>query len=259
VGSTQKWISITSSSDGTKLAAAVFYGNIWRSFDSGATWTEDTSLDGMNVGWTEITSSSDGTRLFACPYAGNIWSSQAWSPPSSPPRSPPPSPPSPLLPPPSPFPSLPPPSPLAVLPSHQDEALQITSLSDNKVFDDGHGKVYMGDWHGGDNQRFFIHRLEGKYFQIKIKSDSDKCLDYHTQDNNIYMNDCHTGNNQIFYLVDGNGKANMNGASNAATIATKFLGDSNVLDYNSGNNENGHIYFGTPHNGANQLFYFNTS
>ena len=42
VRSTKDWNAITSSSDGTKLAATVYDGDIWTSTDSGATWTEDT-------------------------------------------------------------------------------------------------------------------------------------------------------------------------------------------------------------------------
>ena len=44
VGSIKKWYSITSSSDGTKLAAVVNVENIWTSTDSGATWTENTAF-----------------------------------------------------------------------------------------------------------------------------------------------------------------------------------------------------------------------
>ena len=39
----QNWWRITSSSDGTKLAASVYKGNIWTSIDSGATWTSRAS------------------------------------------------------------------------------------------------------------------------------------------------------------------------------------------------------------------------
>ena len=55
-----KWMSISSSSDGTKLAALVYEGNIWISSNSGATWTENTST-GAGKQWRQICSSSDGT------------------------------------------------------------------------------------------------------------------------------------------------------------------------------------------------------
>ena len=71
---TKKWYGITSSADGTKLAAAVIGGNIWTSNDSGATWTEDTSI-GATKNWREITSSADGTKLAAVVRNGNIWTS----------------------------------------------------------------------------------------------------------------------------------------------------------------------------------------
>jgi hypothetical protein len=61
VGAKKAWNSITSSADGTKLAATVDDGNIWTSSDSGATWTEDTSV-GAKKTWSSITSSTDGTK-----------------------------------------------------------------------------------------------------------------------------------------------------------------------------------------------------
>lgn len=178
------------------------------------------------------------------------------TPPKDPPSAPPllssPSPPPPPPPPPR------PPRPLAeLLPSHANEALQIGSKQDNKVWDDdGHGKVYMGDSHAGSNQRFFIHQIDDTYFQMKIESKPDKCLDYHMHESKIYIGDCHSGTNQLFYFVDGMGKGNMDGASNAAKIGTKYYGDTKVLDYNY---HDGSLYFHSPHNGANQLFYFKTS
>merc|ERR1711966_316455 len=63
-----------SSSDGTKLAAVVNYGNIWTSTDSGATWTEITSTGDAKY-WYAITSSGDGTKLAATVDDGNIWTS----------------------------------------------------------------------------------------------------------------------------------------------------------------------------------------
>jgi hypothetical protein len=59
------WKSITSSSDGTKLAAVVSGGYIYTSTDSGASWTERQPTTGVTRGWTSITSSSDGTKLAA--------------------------------------------------------------------------------------------------------------------------------------------------------------------------------------------------
>jgi hypothetical protein len=57
------WQSITSSSDGTKLAAAIFNGDIWTSTDSGATWTNQTTgTSASGLFWSSITSSSDGTK-----------------------------------------------------------------------------------------------------------------------------------------------------------------------------------------------------
>ena len=69
--STKNWAFITSSSDGTKLAATANEGNIWTSTDSGETWTSRASLRK----WYGITSSSDGTKLAATVDGGRIWTS----------------------------------------------------------------------------------------------------------------------------------------------------------------------------------------
>ena len=58
------WNYITSSADGTKLAATDYAGYIYTSTDSGANWyTMDNSSGVKN--WREIASSSDGTKLAA--------------------------------------------------------------------------------------------------------------------------------------------------------------------------------------------------
>jgi hypothetical protein len=69
------WFSITSSADGTKLAAVVFSGDIWTSSDSGLTWADQTvGTSASNKHWDSITSSADGTKLAAVAYdGGDIW------------------------------------------------------------------------------------------------------------------------------------------------------------------------------------------
>ena len=78
------WISIASSSDGTKLAAAnqgEFYGGgIWTSSNSGASWVQTSAPGGY---WCSVASSSDGAKLAAVAgdvetneggsYPGGIW------------------------------------------------------------------------------------------------------------------------------------------------------------------------------------------
>src|SRR3989344_5020796 len=59
----RRWAAITSSSDGTKLAAAVSPGYIYTSTDSGVTWTERTGAGSLSR--TDIVSSADGTKLVA--------------------------------------------------------------------------------------------------------------------------------------------------------------------------------------------------
>jgi hypothetical protein len=71
--SSRPWQAITSSSDGTQLAAVVgggginITGYIYISTDSGTTWKQYSSLKS----WKAITSSSDGTYLAAVPYSGS--------------------------------------------------------------------------------------------------------------------------------------------------------------------------------------------
>jgi len=67
------WYAVTSSSDGTKLAAVVDGGYIYTSDDSGVTWTERTSAGSRD--WASITSSSDGTKLAAAVDYGYIYTS----------------------------------------------------------------------------------------------------------------------------------------------------------------------------------------
>jgi len=68
---TNRWRSITSSSDGNKLASIVYGGGIYLSSDTGITWSivpddGNNSLSGLqNNIWTFITSSADGTKLAA--------------------------------------------------------------------------------------------------------------------------------------------------------------------------------------------------
>lgn len=68
------WESITSSSDGTHLAAVVSGGGIYASSDSGSTWLDITPSGVESTPmWTSIASSSDGTHLAATGYSGDIW------------------------------------------------------------------------------------------------------------------------------------------------------------------------------------------
>ena len=69
--SARNWQSCASSSDGTKLAAVVLNGQIRTSTDSGATWTARDS----NRAWFSIASSADGVKLVAVVEAGQIYTS----------------------------------------------------------------------------------------------------------------------------------------------------------------------------------------
>ncbi len=68
------WAAITSSADGSKLAAVDNDdGYIWTSGDSGTTWTPHTSTGGNT--WSGITSSSDGTKLAVVVSGGYVYTS----------------------------------------------------------------------------------------------------------------------------------------------------------------------------------------
>ena len=71
---TMNWQSVSSSDDGTHLAADVCWGNIWTSSNSGSTWTECTELNEQD--WTSINSSADGATLAATARYGSIWTSR---------------------------------------------------------------------------------------------------------------------------------------------------------------------------------------
>ena len=59
--SARNWYSVASSSDGTKLVAVVYGGQIYTSADSGVSWTPRESARN----WCSVASSSDGTKLAA--------------------------------------------------------------------------------------------------------------------------------------------------------------------------------------------------
>ena len=70
---TNRWLSVASSADGTKLIAAVNSyafltrapGPIYISTNSGATWTQSAAPSNY---WQSVASSADGANLFAVPY-----------------------------------------------------------------------------------------------------------------------------------------------------------------------------------------------
>lgn len=81
------FLSLASSSDGSKLASAMGYGGLHTSTDGGASWTKTSAPDGYVDGcvrhhWQAIASSSDGTKLAAatgynggCGSYGTIYTS----------------------------------------------------------------------------------------------------------------------------------------------------------------------------------------
>ncbi len=73
-GLVSAWYTVASSSDGTKLVACVYNGQIYTSTNSGVTWTAQTSGSQQ---WSGVASSADGTKLVACTSvsAGLIYTS----------------------------------------------------------------------------------------------------------------------------------------------------------------------------------------
>ena len=65
------WSSITSSADGTKLAAVDYGGSIWTNSGTNGAWVEAPGTSGHN--WASITSSADGSKLAAVDLGGSIW------------------------------------------------------------------------------------------------------------------------------------------------------------------------------------------
>ena len=69
--SNRAWNFVVSSSDGSKLAAVVYGGQIYTSTDSGETWTPRAS----NRSWFSVASSSDGSKLVVGVQNGLIYTS----------------------------------------------------------------------------------------------------------------------------------------------------------------------------------------
>ncbi|WP_294222193.1 tandem-95 repeat protein [Prosthecobacter sp.] len=65
----RNWWAVTSSADGTKLAAVVYGGSIYTSTDAGVTWVERPGTYGL---WSAITSSADGRKLAAALNNGYV-------------------------------------------------------------------------------------------------------------------------------------------------------------------------------------------
>jgi len=71
VDSVRAWWAIAASSDGAKLVATVWPGQLYTSTNSGLTWT---AREGVG-NWNSVASSSDGTKLVATNNGGQIYTS----------------------------------------------------------------------------------------------------------------------------------------------------------------------------------------
>ena len=140
-------------------------------------------------------------------------------------------------------------APFCIFPTGATDAVYIRTLHDGKVWDNGGGRVYMGDAHGGDNQKFYVEMLTVTDFRLRNKGHPDKCLDLHTADNHIYMGGCHAGSNQKFYF-EGDQAGLGRTAANAAALKSRHADYSSLcLDYHTGDKS---LYFGDCHTSGNQ-------
>lgn len=69
--SSRNWTSVASSSDGTKLVASVYDGQLYTSSDSGVTWIPRAT----NRAWKSVATSADGAKLVAVVAGGQIHTS----------------------------------------------------------------------------------------------------------------------------------------------------------------------------------------
>lgn len=69
--STSNVYGISVSSDGTKIAAALYNGNLWVSLDSGVNWSAKNS----SRKWTDVAISDDGLKIYAVVDGGYIYRS----------------------------------------------------------------------------------------------------------------------------------------------------------------------------------------
>ena len=72
----QIWNTVTSSGDGTRLAAAGRFGKIYTSSDSGLTWIENSPLrDGLAFedNWASVSMSHSGKTILASIISGNLY------------------------------------------------------------------------------------------------------------------------------------------------------------------------------------------
>ena len=137
----------------------------------------------------------------------------------------------------------------SIFPTSASDAVYIRTLHDGKVWDDGRGRVYMHDAHGGDNQKFYAEMLTVTDFRLRNKGDPNKCLDLHPSNNYIYMGNCHEDSNQKFYF-EGDQAGLGRTRPNAAALKSRHADySSRCLDYHTGDNS---LYFGNCHNNGNQ-------
>jgi hypothetical protein len=73
LGYNNGWCSIASDVDGSSIFAAVSYGRIFNSADSGATWAESRPAGDVDKDWRSIASDDDGSNLIAAVYNGRVY------------------------------------------------------------------------------------------------------------------------------------------------------------------------------------------
>ena len=71
------WHDVAISANGSKMVTGARPGNLWVSSDSGATWTEDTSV-GFSQTWYSFAMSSDGTKMIAGTHPRDSQNGSVW-------------------------------------------------------------------------------------------------------------------------------------------------------------------------------------
>jgi photosystem II stability/assembly factor-like uncharacterized protein len=71
----KKWMSVSASSDGSKILAAATEGRLYKSSDGGTTWSEAQPAGNSDKNWNTVSMSSDGSIMLAGIYPGRIYKS----------------------------------------------------------------------------------------------------------------------------------------------------------------------------------------
>lgn len=69
------WIVASADSDGSHLLAGMAFGRLYRTSDSGATWSETGPTVGTDQEWSSVSVSADGSDVVAAVFGGGLYAS----------------------------------------------------------------------------------------------------------------------------------------------------------------------------------------